>query len=1005
MAQAFERPIVCPTVVGRERQLDTLFGLLERLTVGSGATLLLSGEAGIGKTRLAAETKAHALAKGVQVFQGNCFEPDRALPYAPMVDLLRRTFAACLPEEVVAKVGPAAPEVVKLLPELATILPNATPNPRLPPEQEKRWLFEALTATLLRCVEDGPAMIIIEDLHWCDDVGLEFLLHLARRGAAVPLVLLVTYRSDEVHAGLRHLLAELDRERLATELRLSPLDQTGVETMIQAIFTLGRPMRADFLLTLYGLTEGNPFFVEETLKSLVVAGDIYVRDGAWDRKALDELHIPRSVHDAVQRRTQRLSPAAREMLAVAAVAGQRFDFALIQEVTHTEEDALLEATKELMAAQLVVEVSAEQLAFRHALTRQAAYVDLLARERRSLHRAIAETLERLYGPANEEHLVDLAYHYYEAGVWRRALETAQAVGDRSLALYAPRAAVEQFTQALEASRQLTLEPAPSLHRRRGQAHETLGNFERAQADYEEALVGARLAGDHKEEWRTLLALGLLWSGRDYARAGDYYQQAFELAPALGDPLAMARSLNRLGNWYVNVDQPLEALAHHRQALALVEAAGEPRGIAETLDLLGMATWLGGDPVQAAAHYERAVALWHTVGDRQTLSSSLAGLQGCGVLYQNDTMVPAQTGTDSQMPAIEEAIRLARETGWRSGESFALWMQGGCLCARGDYAQALEVTRQGIAIADEIEHVQWKTGGRWTLAVILLDILSYAESRVQLEEALTLANASGSTLWKRVVAGYLALACIGVGDIQRAESLLDAALPENGPIQSHSQRAVWRGRAELALARGAPDEALGIMDRLVASTAHAERGIPRVAFIRGTALVALERWDEAETALRDAQAMARELGWCGLVWRSGVALGRLLYARQRRDEAEAEFAEARGVIAQIAQTLPDGPLRTTFAQRAAALLPERAHSPRRMEAERYGGLTAREREVARLVARGMSNRNIAGSLVLSERTVETHVTNILLKLSFTSRAQIAAWAAERGLAASDPATDT
>ncbi|HLJ81135.1 MAG TPA: LuxR C-terminal-related transcriptional regulator, partial [Ktedonobacterales bacterium] len=162
------------------------------------------------------------------------------------------------------------------------------------------------------------------------------------------------------------------------------------------------------------------------------------------------------------------------------------------------------------------------------------------------------------------------------------------------------------------------------------------------------------------------------------------------------------------------------------------------------------------------------------------------------------------------------------------------------------------------------------------------------------------------------------------------------------------------------------------------------------------------WDEAEAALRDAQAAAREQGRCGLVWRSGVALGRLLHARQRKEEAEAAFASARDVIARIAQTVPDGTLRETFVQQAAALLPERTRSPRRMEAERYGGLTAREREVARLVARGMSNRNIAGDLVLSERTVETHVTNILLKLGFTSRAQIAAWAAERGLTA--PTTD-
>lgn len=998
MIQAVERPIVCPVLVGRERHVEALAELVAQLRQGAGGVVLISGEAGIGKTRLVTEARARAATAGVSVYQGNCFETDRTLPYAPVLDLLRRTFAACPPEEVAAKVGQAAGEVVKLLPELAGVLPDGTPSPRLEPEQEKRRLFEAVAAMLLRCAEDRPALIVVEDIHWCDDIGLEFLLYLARRVPERPLLLLLTYRSDEAHPGLRHLLAGLDRERLTTEVALSALDEGGVAAMIQAIFALERSVRVDFLAEVYGLTDGNPFFVEETLKALVVAGDIFYRNGAWDRKAMNELHIPRSVQDAVRRRTQGLSPEAREALAVAAVAGQRFDFSLVLEVTRLDEGSLLVALKELMAAQLIVEISADQLAFRHALTRQAAYADLLARERKMLHRALADAVERVYGAEREGRLAELAYHYYEAGVWNRALETARAVGERSLALYAPHAAVEQFTRALEASRQMTLEPAPALHRGRGQAYETLGDFERARNDYEAALAGARLAGDREEEWRSLLALGMLWAGRDYSRTGDFYRQGFELSRGMGDPAALARSLNRLGNWYLNVDQPREALTRHREALAIVEAIGEPRGIAETLDLLGMATWLGGDAVQAATHYERAVALWRTIGDRQALSSSLAALQGCGVSYQNDAMLAADVPetAGNRFTAVEEALLLAGETGWRSGESFALWIEGGCLGTIGDYARALDLTRQGVAIADEIEHLQWMAGSRWTLGSILLDILSYTQARECLEQAHAFACASGSTHWTRAAAGLLAIACISQGDTRQAEVALGQAVPQGDSLPSHAQRCVWRGRAELALARGNPAEALRIMDWLIASTPHAERGVPLILLIRGAALAALGRMDEAERELLHARVRAREERRLAVEWRSGVSLGNLLRKQRRTEDAAAVFAEARGTVARIAAALPDGEPRTTFEREVAALLPPEAPPSRRTEAERFGGLTAREREVARLVAEGQSNRNIAGNLVVSERTVESHVTNILMKLGFTSRAQIAAWAAGIGL---------
>src|SRR5262249_37871324 len=186
------------------------------------------------------------------------------------------------------------------------------------------------------------------------------------------------------------------------------------------------------------------------------------------------------------------------------------DFALMERLTRCEEDELLRLIKELIAAQLVVEVSEEQFLFRHALTRQAIYSELLARERRALHRNIAQTLEHLYAGSLDAHLAELAYHFYEAGLWQHALEYARRIGERSLALYAPHAAVEHFTRALQSAKHLGRPADAALYRGRGRGYETLGDFERAERDYTQALQAARVASDGVAEWQGLIDLGFLW---------------------------------------------------------------------------------------------------------------------------------------------------------------------------------------------------------------------------------------------------------------------------------------------------------------------------------------------------------------------------------------------------------------------------------------------------------------------------------------------------------------
>src|SRR5712692_374972 len=432
-------PIICPVLIGRAHDLTTLHLLVDRAQSGQGQVALVSGEAGIGKSRLVAEVKTYAASHDFLLVQGSCFPTDHAIPYAPLLDLLR-SFLTGHPSPLPApEVKQVAQAFLPLLPDAGHVLvgtPPASMLPALDPEQEKRRRFEILAHFLTSPARTRPVLLVVEDLHWSDETSLEFLHYLARRCSPHRLLLLLTYRSDEMRPGLRHFLAQLDRERLAHEILLARLTHDEVEAMLRAIFALTRSTRLELHDPIYALTEGNPFFVEEALKALIAAREIYYTNGRWERKPLGELHIPRSVQDAVQQRTDQLSESARRVLTLAAVAGRRFDFALLQQLAQYDEQQLLLLMKELIAAQLVVEESAEQFAFRHALTRQAIYADLLVRERKALHRTIADTIERLSISSPEAHLADLAYHFYKAGAWEQALEYGQRAGERAYRLYA-----------------------------------------------------------------------------------------------------------------------------------------------------------------------------------------------------------------------------------------------------------------------------------------------------------------------------------------------------------------------------------------------------------------------------------------------------------------------------------------------------------------------------------------------------------------------------------------
>jgi DNA-binding CsgD family transcriptional regulator/tetratricopeptide (TPR) repeat protein len=995
--------IVCPELIGRAAALASLEELLDHLASGRGRTVLIAGEAGIGKSRLVAELAARAGTRLVAAgcppltLHGQCFEHDRVLPYAPLLDLLRAYVTACPPDRVRDELGRLAPDLLPLLPELAVALPDTMPSPLADPEAHRRRLFFGLVQWVARLAAEQPLLLVIEDIHWSDDTSLDFLLTLARRIVALPVLLLLPYRDDETHPGLAHCLAGLDRERLAEEVNLSRLGRTETAAMLAAL--LGRRAGDDLVDAVHGLTDGNPFFVEEVLRSLA-AGP---RLAAVDPPASPtDLRLPRSVQDAVQGRLARLSPAARQLLESAAVAGRRFDLRVLEALTDHGEATLLTLLKEMLAAHLVVEESADLYSFRHALTRQAVYNGLLARERRALHGRIAEAIEQIHSGMLEPHLADLCHHYSAAERWEPALRYARQAGDQAQAMHAPRTAIGHYTRALEAAQQMS-EPSLALRRARAQALEILGDFAAARADHEAALSEARAADDRRAEWQALSDLGFLWAARDYAHSRAYYEEALARARALDDPALLAHTLNRLGNWRVNNEEPWTGLRQHEEALALFERLGDEQGMTETLDLIALAQSEMGDLIASAATYAQVIARFRAVDDRRGLASAMALSLMCGPSYIGDACIVAHELRAVAARTADEAIRLAREIGWRAGEAYALCMLGVVLGSRGEYGQALAAAREGLAIAEEIEHQGWQCLARFTLGMIWLDLLDPAAARACLDPALAIAQALNSRIWVHFVAGLIAATAVAQGDAAHAETVLAAHTPaeEPPPPLTVALRSAWLARVGAALASNQPDRALALTDHLLATVPRVEEqgvgALPHLALLRAEALAALGRTADAETTLLAARAGATDLGQRSRLWRIEAALARFYSTQRRHADAEAAGVAARTMIDTLAATVPDPDLRSTFIKRAMERLPAaRPVTALRAAKQMFGGLTARERDVAVLVAQGLTNKEIAAALSIGEMTIATHVSSILAKLELTTRTQIATWTLERGL---------
>lgn len=975
-----------PTFVGREKELETLHRALEQARDGRGGCVILSGEAGVGKSYLIANLCHQVTESGYQTLEGRCFKQDQSIPYAPIVFALRSFFAHHTKSQLLDTLGIAAREFSRILPELNTGIDGVESSASQDPEIEKRRFFEIMTQWLFRQADTEPLLLIIEDLHWCDDGSLEFLLFMARRISTYPILLLLTYRVPLLRPGLVDLMTSLDREIGSLELHLNPLNLADAGQLMSHL--LEQEIPSAFVNQVYDLTGGNPFFIQEILNSLTSTQDRWAEPGQWEKNPSFDIRIPRSIKRLFEQRIQGLSRDAQRTVNLATISGRIFDFSFLQSLTGFREGRLLESIKELTAAGLIVEETAEQFAFRHALTREALYDRLLIRERRALHEEAAVTIEKQYVASLDSHVADLAYHYFEAGVWPKALVYARQAGDEARALYSPRTAADQFTRAIESAKKIGDGTLWSFYRLRAEAYNIAGDFDRAQADYESALANAQTLSSEDAEWQLLLDLAEFWAARDDARVGDYARQALALAQKLKNQTAIAQSLNWLGHWYLRTGRSEDALQQHQKALDILEHLDEPQALTKTLELLAIAHTWGGSNEMAAIFYQRAIALLRKLNDQQRLASSL--------IFSNLLML--------DIGQLREAEQIAIDIGWRSGQALAPVQLGTTLTLKGQYGEAIQAMQHGMEVAENMDNLERRNNAYLSLGFLYTQLLAPNQAKQYLQKALAVGEEMGSAFHIFTGASYLASVYLLEEHPADAHRLLAELpqLPEQwGPILL----AVRKAELELALAEGDLQQALLLGQAMRQLARNPDTLLGMLAYdysqflrIYGKALTLADQLEEAETVLYAAQKMMEKQAIVTELWRIKSTQARLYNKAHRWRDRAAARAEARNLVEQLADGISDDTLlRQSFLERALAEINGKESSRQKNGENRLlATLTPRQREVVTEVALGKTNAEIAKALSVTTKTVEAHVSRILAILGFSTRSQIAVWAAEQGL---------
>jgi predicted ATPase/DNA-binding CsgD family transcriptional regulator len=986
---------LAPRMIGRHAELQQLDDALRAVRSGSGRVVLVAGEAGVGKTRLirAFGDQGRAL-PATTVLHGHCDDEDPAVPYGPFVDVVRALLRFQGPETLLHAAGPWAGDLARLLPELAPLTSPAGTD--ADPQMQKRRLFEAIRCALQPTKERRCHVVVLEDLHWADQTSLELIRYLARAIESERTLLLGTYRDDELRRGhpLPHLIAQLTRERLVHEVHLSPLSPDDHTRMLEAI--LGRAPPASVAEALYERTGGNPFFVEEVVTALLAQQQLDpLIEQARQGRGIAQIAVPPTITENILSRTADLDETTSAVLTYAAVIGRRFDFDLLARLTGLGETALLRAIHALVERRLVVEERGEaedRFVFRHALTREAVYSDVLGRERRLKHRAVLQALEEAH-TADPEAVIDLlAYHSLQARDLTKAARYARLAGGRAVRMSAYREAVAHYEMALELLETDDPRARADLYDTLAEAAYPLGDTDLYLRYWREAQRLYEQAGDRRKVADIYRRLGrVAWERGEREDAFAYTRAALAVLEAEPPGRELAMAYSALSQLHMLSSHSRENIAWGEKALDLADALGDDGVRAHALNNIGCGLCQVGEIARGIAALEESLA----IAQRGNLVSD--ALRAC--LNLSDLLI--YIGAFGRAAAVAaEGVARAERAGWRSHRGQLLDILAAAKIALGNWDEADALLDQ-IIHTSVMEFPVTRLFASTTKGELLVIRGHPDDARRLVEDIQPLCEAEGE--FQVLGRLFLVLGHIyqALGDHDRAAAAIDRclALWDEVGILIGAQELLFDS-IQIYLAVGREQDARRRLRdlSLVIERAATRLTQARLEDARGVMAAYEGRHRDAVDFYQQAIVL-----WHGMECSYEEAKSRLRRAESLllggdatvRGEARDELIVAHEVFQRLG-AVPNA---------AAAERAMRRHGLRprpRSAAGRGGTLSPREREVLTLIVRGCSNREIAAELFISQKTTEIHVGNILAKMGCSSRTQAAALAIARGLVAAPEA---
>jgi len=439
-------------LVDREQEMKILRARLDAALRAEGSLVFITGEAGIGKTRLAYELRSYGKLRGAQCLTSKGGEREGAVPYQPWSDIIKEYARWAPPLLVFKAAGAFAPELVKLVPELGEKLGTIPSSAPTSSAQQHVRLYEAVTQFFVNISKEVPLVLFLDDLQWFDDASMGLLHHMARAITAERLLVVGAYRDLELEdqRSLSHSVAEMNRERLFYALPLKRLAPSEVLQMIRQTF--GEKVPGELPDLVYDKTEGNPFFVEEVLRSLVEEGALYPVEKGWGVKDLSQIHVPRGIKEVLGKRLECLDEESCHVLSAAAVIGREFSFPVLSEVTGLGENELIDIIDKCLQARLVVArhiLGEEVYAFADTQLRDVLYEDISPVRRRRQHMKVGEAVEKVYAKKINDYVEALAYHFLEGNDLSKAVDYAQKAGDKAAMLFAWDQARRYYETALK----------------------------------------------------------------------------------------------------------------------------------------------------------------------------------------------------------------------------------------------------------------------------------------------------------------------------------------------------------------------------------------------------------------------------------------------------------------------------------------------------------------------------------------------------------------------------